>query len=83
MNNFRSRRLEIVVYQRRLPLLTEYENYATHPSPDTRAFHLLPHVADIVHFPLFRDIIRAPECAQMDFKPFESAFAQLPALAEE
>ncbi|KAH0829106.1 hypothetical protein J3R83DRAFT_2572 [Lanmaoa asiatica] len=84
MENFRSQRLEEVVYPLRRDLLaTEYNTYVTHPTPDTPAFDLLPHVDDVCHLPPFRDIIRAPEGTQMNDKPFASAFAQLPALVDE
>ncbi|KAG8221221.1 hypothetical protein J3R82DRAFT_1383 [Butyriboletus roseoflavus] len=84
MNRFRSMRLESVVYgPRRRSLVSEYHTYVTSPSPNAPTLDLLPHVIDIARFPPFRDIIRAPEGAQMNSKLFESAFAQLPALVDE
>lgn len=84
MNRYQFRRLESVVHgPRRRSLMSEYTTYVTSPPPNTPVFDLLPHVADIARFPPFRDIIRAPEGAQMNSKLFESAFAQLPALAKE
>ena len=84
MNNFRSQRLEKTVHQpRRNGLMSEYANYLESPLSDALAFDLLPHVADLIRFPPFRDIIYAPAGTQMGDKPFESAFAQLPVLVEE
>jgi hypothetical protein len=84
MNGFRSKRLNEVVYPpRRRSLASEYVNYVTHPSPNTPAFDLLPHAADVACFPPFRNIIRVPEGTQMNNKPFESALAQLPELVVE
>lgn len=84
MNKFRFKRLDMTVYKpRRDSLVSEYASYVTSPSQNTPAFDLLPHVADLVHFPPFQDIIRAPEGTQMSDKPFESAFAQLPVLVDE
>ena len=84
MNNFRSQRLNQVVYQsRRQSLASEYTNYVTRPSPNTPAVDLLPHAADVACFPPFKNIIRAPEGTQMNDNPFESALAQLPELVGE
>ena len=84
MNHFREERLDTVVYKpRRRSLASEYDVYMKHLSPDTHIFGLLPHVADLARFRPFRDIIKAPEGIPMDGKPFASAFAQLPMLAEE
>ena len=84
MNKLRSQRLEIVFYQpRRRLLVSEYDRYVTHPSPDSPTFDLLPHVADLAHFPPFRDAIETPEEAQVNDKPFASAFAQLPVFVDE
>ncbi|KAF8547777.1 hypothetical protein OG21DRAFT_848516 [Imleria badia] len=84
MNKFRSRRLEKTVYQPRRDLLDlEYATYVASPAQGTRAFDILPHVTDIARFPPFRDVIYAPEGAEMGAKPFDSAFAQLPVLVDE
>jgi hypothetical protein len=84
MDSFRSQRLNEDVYPpRRRSLVSEYANYVTRPSPNTPAFDLLPHAADVACFPPFRNIIRAPEGTQMNDKPFESALAQLPELVDE
>ncbi|KAG9312170.1 hypothetical protein JVU11DRAFT_7461 [Chiua virens] len=84
MNNFRTRRLEAVFYQpRRRSLMSEYDRYVTHPSPDSPAFDILPHVTDLCRLPPFRDIIRAFEETQLDDKPFASAFAQLPVVVDQ
>ncbi|KAI9453172.1 hypothetical protein HD554DRAFT_2226611 [Boletus coccyginus] len=84
MNDFRSQRLEEVVYQSRRTLFaSEYAKYVMSPSPNTPAFDLLPHAADVACLPPFRDIIRAPEGTEMGDKPFESAFSQLPELVDE
>ena len=84
MNSFRFKRLNEVVYDsRRRSLVSEYVKYVTRPSPNTPAFDLLPHAADVACFPPFRNIIRAPEGTQMNDNPFESALAQLPELVDE
>ncbi|KAF8549177.1 hypothetical protein OG21DRAFT_1470336 [Imleria badia] len=84
MDKFRSRRLEAVVYEpRRRSLVSAYNRYVTHPSPEAPTFDLLPHVADLARLPAFRDIINAPEETQVDDKSFTSAFAQLPMLVAE
>ena len=84
MNSFRFKRLNEVVYDsRRRSLVSEYAKYVTRPSPNTPAFDLLPHAADVACFPPFRNIIRAPEGTQMNDQPFESALAQLPQLVDE
>jgi hypothetical protein len=84
MDHHQQMRLDTVVYTpRRRSLASEYDNYVRHRSPDTPIFGLLPHVADLARFPLFRDIIKAPEGTPMGEKPFASSFAQLPVLAEE
>ncbi|KAF8133325.1 hypothetical protein EV363DRAFT_1215048 [Boletus edulis] len=78
MNDFRSMRLESVVHRPRRQLLaSEYANYMTHPLPNAPAFDIFPHVADVASFSAFRDIIKAPEDAQISF---EFAFAELPEL---
>jgi hypothetical protein len=84
MNDFRSQRLNKVVYEsRRRSLASEYANYVTRPASNTPAFDLLPHAADIACLPPFRNIIRAPEGTQMNDVPFESTLAQLPELVGE
>ncbi|KAI9566219.1 hypothetical protein HD554DRAFT_2329841 [Boletus coccyginus] len=84
MNNFRSRRIDRTVYQpRRNLLVTEYNSYVVSPIPNTPSFDLLPHLIELSCFPPFQDIIKAPEGTQMDEKPFESGFAQLPVLVDE
>lgn len=84
MDKFRSQRLERHVYDpRRNSLASAYRRYVSHPSPDAPTFDLLPHVADLARFPAFRDIIVAPEEAQVDDTSFTSAFAQLPVLVPE
>lgn len=84
MNDFRSRRLEEVVYQPRRDLLnTEYRGYLARPSLDTSVWDLLPEVGEIACFTPFQDIIKAPEETQMGDRPFASAFAQLPVLVDE
>jgi hypothetical protein len=84
INDFRSQRLNKVVYQpRRRSLTSEYAHYVMRPSPNTPAFDLLPHAIDVACFPPFRNIIRTPEGTQMNNKPFESALAQLPELVVE
>ena len=81
MNNYRRLRLDAVVHQpRRRLLVSEYDIYVTQRSPDT---HLLPYVTEVARFSPFRNIIMAPEGTEMGEKPFASAFAQLPVLAEE
>ncbi|KAI9462990.1 hypothetical protein HD554DRAFT_2288156 [Boletus coccyginus] len=84
MNDFRSQRLEEVVYQSRRALFaSEYAKYVMSPPPNIPAFDLLPHVAEVACLPPFREIIRAPEGTKMGDKPFESAFSQLPELVDE
>ena len=84
MNNFRLQRLEATLYQpRRRSLVSEYDRYVTRPSPDSPTLDFLPHVVDLIRFPLFRNIIRTTEGTQPDDKPFASAFAQLPTLVDE
>jgi hypothetical protein len=84
MNSFRSQQPEEVVYPpRRRSLASEYANYVRCPPPNTPTFDLLPHPTDVGCFPPFRNIIRAPEGTQMNDKPFESAFAQLPQLVDK
>ena len=84
MNSFRSQRLDEVVYQcRRRSLASEYTNYVTHPSPNTPVLDLFPHAADVACFPPFKNIVKAPEGAQMNDEPFVSALAQLPELVDE
>ena len=84
MNNFRSRRLQVDVYQpRRRSLRFAYNSYVASPSPGAPSFDILPHVADMARFLPFRDIIKAPEETRMSDKPFVSAFAQLPVLVAE
>lgn len=84
MNHYRHLRLDAVVWHaRRRSLQSEYNIYVRQRSSDVPSFDLLPHVIDLARFPPFRDIIEAPEGAQMDEKPFASAFSQLPALADE
>ena len=84
MTNFRLKRLEATLYQpRRRLLVTEYDRYVMHPSPDSPTLHFLPHTLDLARFPLFRDVIRTPEDTQLDDKPFAPAFAQLPTLVNE
>lgn len=84
MNKFRFKRLDSTVYRpRRNKLLNEYPKYAKSPSPSTPTFEFLPHATDLVRFPPFRDVIRAPDGTQMSDKPFESAFSQLPMLVDQ
>ena len=84
MNNLRSQRLETTVYPaRRRLLVNEYVKYVTNSSPDLPTFDLLPHVADLACFSLFKDIINGPEEPQVNDKTLESAFAQLPVLVGE
>lgn len=84
MDNFRSQRIEKTLYlPRRRSLKSEYERYVIQSSPDTSTFDLLPHVADLIRFPPFRDVIRAPEGTRLGDKPFASAFAQLSVLVDE
>lgn len=84
MANFHSQRLQEVVYQpRHHTLVAEYITYVTHPTPDTPAFDVLPHIADLCCFPPFQDVIMAPEEHQMSDKSFATAFSQLPPLVGE
>ena len=84
MNNLRSQRLEEDVYPfQRRAVVSAYDSYVTHPPPNTPAFDLLPHPADVTCFPPFRDIIRVLDGAYVDDKPFESTFAQLPELVDK
>ncbi|KAF8547195.1 hypothetical protein OG21DRAFT_1450535 [Imleria badia] len=84
MTKFRSQRLDKTIHQpRRNVLVSEYVTYLASPLPDSLAFDLLPHVTHLNHFPPFRDVIYASAETQMGVKPFESAFAKLPALVAE
>lgn len=87
MDNFRSRRLDTVVYpsHRNLCKESEYFNYVTSPSPDTPSFELLLHVIEFRSscFPSSRDVITAPEGTEKGATPFESAFVQLLGFVDE
>ena len=76
--------MENAVYKPRRDLLkSEYDRYVASPASNTLAFDLLPDAMELSYFLPFRDIIKAPEGTEMGVKPFESAFAQLPAFVEE
>ena len=84
MDKLRLQRIEATHHlPRRRSLVSEYERYVLHPSPDTPTFDLLPHVVDLARFAPFRHIIKAPEGTQLGDTPFASAFAHLPVLVNE
>ena len=87
MNNFRSNRLEKIVYEpRRMELASKYLDYVMSSPPERPArpdTDILPRMPEVAHFPPFRDIIRAPEDLYVETETFDSAFAQLPKLIVE
>ena len=84
MNDFRSRRLKEEVYQsRRHSLVSAYNKYVAHPSPDAPTFDLLPDVANLASFLPLKEMIKAPEEIRITDESFASAFAQLPLLVSE
>ena len=84
LNDIRSRRMDYTVYGPRRNLLkSEYEVYVALQALTIPALDLLPDVMELSYFPLFRDIIKAPEGTEVGASSFDHAFAQLPALVEE